>query len=255
MLTEIAQIITIASYGNEYLNHGEEILHNNHSSLRLCKKVVYKDCCLTSGEIIAMNTNEWFEWLLSNGCKKVRLYYIDSEPQMCFEGTKINENIDWIIETIFNGYSDYWTYKWYYNNGDWSVEYRRIACQQPIIDLQGDLNSLKMELFTTLKELESFCTNENMVEDAAFFRNTCSLLDNNTLYLPTFHEDLITAKNYGLLARQVLFTAVSSWCFSGMGSWSDNVIISESKNQLKNVLTKNLFEVICKAIVIAVNTF
>ena len=80
----------------------------------------------------------------------------------------------------------------------------------------------KDDLDEKLERLIEFSSQLAWGNWAKNFRDMKNILYSDSPTLPDFHKDLIVAKNYSLLARQVLYSAVSSWCFTGMGSWSDN---------------------------------
>lgn len=249
MLTEIAQVITIVSYGNAFLN-GERNLEAYTNLKRKSKNIEFKDGCTKDKRIFARDVMEWFKYLEKNGCNKIRLL-VTPKPNGIFEGVMINESVQWTIETIFKEYSDYWTYLWH---NDYT-EYLRIRCNQSITNSQSNLEIVRMDLEQTLNKMIDFAYSINLEADAKFFTHSKKELFSNDPHEPEVHQDIVISSNYGLLAKQILFGAISSWCFSGMGSWSDSFVFPSEKQKTKENITKELFFSICSAIVASVNSF
>lgn len=244
MIGDVAQIITIASYGNEFLNNGLEKLDcRNHSSFCSIGDPVYKNGFDDHAK--RLDTNKWYEYIKKQGCTQIRIFYNVVDPKK--DGVLINESINWVVEAVFNGYSDYWTYHLRYGSGGWWAKIEKSESHQSIISKQDDLVFRKDDLDEKLERLIEFSSQLAWGNWAKNFRDMKNILYSDSPTLPDFHKDLIVAKNYSLLARQVLYSAVSSWCFTGMGSWSDNGDFPE--------ITRDLFFSVCDAYVASVNSY
>lgn len=252
MIGDAAQIITIASYGNEFLNNGLERLDcRNHSSFRSIGGPVYKNDF--DDYLKRLDTNQWYKRLMEQGCNQIRIFYNVVDPTK--DGVQINESISWVLETVFNGYSDFWTYHLRHGSSGWWVKIEKSACHQSIINKQEDLVLRKNDLGQKLEVMIDYAGKIGWVNWARHFGYMRNILFNDIPTLPDFHKDLIVEKNYSLLARQVLYSAVSSWCFTGMGSWSDNGVFSEEEYIIKERITSDLFFSVCDSFVAAINSY
>ncbi|MGI6162076.1 MAG: hypothetical protein ACOYJD_08620, partial [Christensenellales bacterium] len=89
MIGDVAQIITIASYGNEFLNNGLEKLDcRNHSSFRGKSDTVY-----INGFDDQLDTNQWYQYLKGQGCTQIRIFYNVVDPNK--DGVLIHKSIKW----------------------------------------------------------------------------------------------------------------------------------------------------------------
>src|SRR6187455_1240581 len=83
MQTELAQIISLTSYGNEFLKTGSlpEKYFPNNSIFQFCNSVDFRDlkkrwfATQLTETISAENPLVWFDNLKREGCKKICLYY------------------------------------------------------------------------------------------------------------------------------------------------------------------------------------
>lgn len=142
MQGELSQIISSASYGNEFLTNGSliENYFPNNTTFQFCDLVDFKDFrrkwLSSKPEEIdyAQNPIDWFINLQKEGCKKLRLYYKPaaetSRPEYDSVGF-VGGGGTWLIEGIFDGYSTYWHKRWQVTNQNaedgkiWSVNYGR----------------------------------------------------------------------------------------------------------------------------------
>ena len=294
MLAFVAQIISAVSYGNEYLRHGGRQAEIGALSVgKGDNGLVFFDCCSDKErKLVASGFDGWFAYLKKSGCKKMRLFYnLTDEPNT--GGPLIDKSVQWVVETVFDETADYWISEWSYPNGfwtgkptdGWKVEYLRTACNQPIVDRRGDLEEARQgldEKLATLsafasklgdrerelrasgfsgdsfweaaKKLEGYDGAQVWYNNAKHFDKLKALLYENP---PDIQRGLIAAKNYSSSARQLFHAAAESWCFNGMGSWSDNCVnpYDEALHEEKEALTRDLFSAVCDAYVFVVNSY
>ncbi len=248
MVGYVAQIITIASYGNEFLNDGIEKLDSrSHSSFHAIGDPAFKDKVSHDFDDV-LDTNEWFHYLKDHGCRKIRIFYNVVDESI--SGVMIDESIEWLLETVFDDYSDFWTYDFRYGSSGWWARVIKTASHQPIMKRHDDLELRKRDLDAKLEVMIEYAKILGWGNGPRIFRNMKTNLYEKIPVLPEFHSQLIVEKNYSLTARQVLYAAVSAWCFTGMGSWSDNCGSSEESR-----ITRDLFYSVCNAYVAAVNSY
>ncbi|MGI6161524.1 MAG: hypothetical protein ACOYJD_05770, partial [Christensenellales bacterium] len=135
----------------------------------------------------------------------------------------------------------------HYGLNGWWAKIEKAESHQSIINKQDDLVLRKHDLNEKLKKMIEFSSQLAWGNWAGNFQYMRNILYSDSPTLPDFHKDLVVAKNYSLLARQLLYSAVSAWCFTGMGSWSDNGYFPE--------ITRDLFFSVCDAYVASVNSY
>lgn len=273
MQTELAQIISLTSYGNEFIKNGtiDENYFPGNTVFQHCTMVDFRDfrSSLFSSKpvesISANNPIDWFKLLKKEGCTKLRLYYQSATktefgPEYMLAGFAGGAGI-WLIETDFDNYSHYWQKRWQVTNKDapdnkiWTVDYARVIKNFPVTNQQKDINETKIKLTETVKELIEFCIEKDLKYWLEVFQKTDKILSDPTPNRLYYHHDLLVFKNYSLAAQQLLFAAGEAWVFGGMGSWNDMGFNDEitQENYLK--LTQQLYEQLLQSIVAATNSF
>jgi hypothetical protein len=129
----------------------------------------------------------------------------------------------------------------------------RTGHNEPVVNKQDDLELVKKDLETKLENMIAFAKHIPWGNWANIFSNIKDMISHREPALPEFHKDLIVFSNYSLLARQILSAAVESWCFTGMGSWSDNYAFKDDDE--KEEITRELFLSVCNAYVAVVNSY
>jgi hypothetical protein len=254
VLGYLADLIKTVSYGNEYLNHGGNF---NSRILRLMCNPIFKDGEFGSKVILARGVDGWYSYLKEGGCKSIRIFYKESDDSYLDSGfyhvsIDICKSVEWIIETIYGGYSGYFESNWFSKWG-WNGDYFRTSCNQPIIDKQQDMEKVRENLDDKLCTISTFAY-ESGSGFAEYFRDNIKILDSHCEE-PNSGNGLIVEKNYGQLARRVFNAAATSWCFNGMGSWADCSYSSMEINKKRDQLTKDLFFAVCDAYMYAINSY
>jgi hypothetical protein len=251
----LADLIKTVSYGNEYLHCGGDY---NWRTLRLGRNPIFKDGGFGSRVILARGIDGWYRYLKDNGCKCIRVFYKEVESSSTDKNGYYHGSIDiwksaeWIIETVFEGYSDYWESKWF-NKWGWNGDYFRISSNQPVVDKQKDMEKVRGNLENKLNAISSFAY-ESGYGFSEYFKNNINIL-NSRGDEPNPGNTLIVEKNYGQLERRVFNAAYASWCFNGMGSWVDFSYSSTEVNRKRDQLTKELFLAVCDAYMYVINSY
>lgn len=273
MQTELAQIISLTSYGNEFLNSGihSEVYFPNNTTFQFCNLVDFRNLkknWLSSkfDEIIyAKNPTEWFEKLKKEGCKKLRLYYKASKnliagPEYNLVGF-VGGGGTWMIESIFANYSTYWSKRWQVTRQNaedkkiWSVNYGRTLEKSLITNQQLDSAITTSQLKNVLKQLILFCNQQGCRNWQETFEKALNIFLSSTPNKEYYHYDLIVIKNYSLSSQQLLFAVAQSWVFGGMGSWNDMSFEKKEINEVYLKLSQQLYDLLIKGIIAVINSY
>jgi hypothetical protein len=277
MTGTIAQIVSLASYGNEYLQSGvpPTPYFPANSIFRHCNTVDFREPGKQAPAdpaaeraietILADNPIQWFDLLQKEGYSKLRLYFYSSTDPGPAADHKLAGMVGgggtWLIETLFDGYSDYWSNRWSVtqkenpDNKIWSVNYGRTHICQPISNLQIDIWQTHTQLAFALAEITGFALLKGLTEWAEVFQRSIAALSSQSPGSGYYHKDFLVEKNYSLPARQNLFAAGAAWVFGGMGTWNDLYFETEADNQKYEQVSAKLFAAINQAILAAVNSF
>jgi len=272
MTGTLAQIISLTSYGNDFLS-SKQIVNDYYplnSTFQFCNLVDFRDFkrplfSKPKETIIAKDPNEWFNYLQLSNCKKIRLYYRHSKNQTFATDHKLAGMVGgggtWLIETIYDDHSNYWSNRWEVtkkddpNNKIWSVNYVVTHKKQPVNDLHFDLHETFDLLEKELIEIGDFASEKKLFDWSGIFSKAKTILHHSSPNLEYYHKDLIAEKNYSLLAKQILFAAGSAWVFGGMGSWNDLGFDTKDENQRYEELSARLYDAINQSILAAINSY
>lgn len=273
MQTELAQIISLTSYGNKFVKTGQvpNDYFPNATLFQHCNKVDFRDFKKSfffskqKESVSADNPLEWFKLLKKEGCVKLRLYYRPAEenkfgPEYNLAGF-VGGAGTWLIETNFGNYSHYWQKRWQLTDKDaadkkiWGVSYARVVDKMQPSNQLGDIDKLKREFGATLKQLIDFCNKQDLKYWLETFEKANKILSDpkpNTLY---YHHDLIVTKNYSLTAQQLLFSAGTSWVFGGMGWWNDMGFDDKEIQEKYMQLSQQLYGQLLQSIIATTNSY
>lgn len=273
MTGNLAQIIALTAYGNDYLRNGKITTDftSTNTTFQFCNNVDFREFKETffstkpKEHIIAHNPTEWFKYLESDGCKYLRLYFEYSKDQSFAKDYKLAGLVGgsgkWLIETVFDDYSNYWASRWETTNKQasdrkiWSVNYGMILKKQPISNLQIDNQKIKEKLRQTLTEIADFAFQQDLQNWGERFEKALTRLDSIRPENDYYYTDLIPTDNYSLLAKQIIFSAGSAWVFGAMGSWNDLGFESKEDNETYDRLSEQLYSNIHEAIIAGINTY
>lgn len=269
MTGTLAQIVALTAYGNDYLKNGKipSNFDSANTTFQFCNKVDFREFkkISLSYKVVANSPTQWFKRLKSDGCRHLRLYYERSKDQGSTKDYKLAGFVGgggtWLIEAIYDGYSNFWANKWEGTNQNaadkkiWTVSYGNVKERQHTIDLQIDNQSIKDELKRILTEISDFAFDQNLQNWGELFVKAKTTLDSASPEENYYHKDLIPLDNYPLTSKQILFSAGSVWVFGGMGSWNDLGFEDKETNDKYDRLSEQLYSNINEAIIAATNTY
>lgn len=269
----LAQIIALTAYGNDYLKNGKFPIDFNstNTTFQFCNKVDFRDFkkkfffSKHKECIVAKNPTDWFQYLKNDGCKHIRLYFECSKDQSFAKDHKLAGLVggggSWLIETVYDNYSNYWVNRWEVTNKDasdnkiWTVKYIMIIKNQDVSNLQIDNQKIKEKLSQTLTDIANFASKKNLKSWVEQFDEAKLTLESFTPERNYFHNDLIPTDEYNLTAKQIIFSAGSAWVFGGMGSWNDLGFDRNEDNETYDRLSEQLYSNINEAIIAGINIY
>lgn len=273
MQTELAQIISLTSYGNEFIKTGQ--LPQNYfpdsTLFQHCNSVDFRDfkksffSSKPKENISAKNPLDWFQLLKKEGCVRFRLYYKQAEksefgPEYMLAGFAGGAGT-WLIETNFGNYSHYWQKRWQVTNKDaadnkiWGVNYARTVEKFAPTNQQVDIQETKSKFTQTIKELIEFCVERDLKNWLETFEKANKILSDPTPNKLYYHQDLIVTENYSLTAQQLLFAAGTAWVFGGMGWWNDMGFDDNEAQEKYLRLSQQLYEQLLQSILATTNSY
>lgn len=269
----LSQIIALTTFGNDFLKNGKipTDFNSTNTTFQFCNRVDFREfkkqffSSKPKEKIVAENPTKWFEYLKADGCKHLRLYFEYSKDQSFAKDHKLAGLVGgggtWLIEAVYDNYSNYWANRWEVTNQNaadnkiWTVNYGMTVAKQHTSNLQIDNEKTKNELRQTLTEIADFAFRQNLQNWGEKFDKAKLILDSSSPEENYYHKDLIPLDNYSLTAKQILFSAGSSWVFGGMGSWNDLWFDSKEDEKTYDRLSEQLYSNINKAIIAATNTY
>ncbi|MCB0429153.1 MAG: hypothetical protein H6585_00380 [Flavobacteriales bacterium] len=273
MTGNLAQLIALATYGNAYLTTGSlpDDFYPANTTFQFCRSVDFLALRKTfffskpKETIVAVTPIDWFKMLKKDSCKKIRLYFQYSKDQSFAKDHKLAGLVGgggtWLIETIFDSYSDYWVGRWEVKDPNapdhniWKVSYDLIAPHNRTTDIKVNLDGVKKKISQTLTEIASFASqleNQYWMEQ---FNKAKEVLSSASPKENYYHKDLIVVGNYSLKAQQVLFAAGCAWVFGGMGSWNDIGFDNKEDENRYDELSAQLYDDINQSILAVVNSY
>jgi hypothetical protein len=270
MTGTLAQLISLVSFGNDFLNTGTlpGNFYPENSTFQFCNSVefvAFKKSLFSSKfkeSTIASDPYKWFELLKKDKCKRLSLFYQPSDQSMGPDHKLagfVGGGGGWLIEAVHNKHSDFWANNWTVTNKDaadrkiWSVKYGAIAWDQPTQNLQFDLDAVREELHNALLNISLFANEHQLNNWLGVFEKARKALNSDNPAADFYHKDLIVTQNYPLPARQLLFCAGLAWVFGGMGSWNDLVFDKPEDNKAYDELSTALYSAINTAIMSVIN--
>jgi hypothetical protein len=273
MTGTLAQIITLTTFGNDFLKNGTIPTDFNtaNTSFQFCNKVDFREFkklllfLKRKESVIANSPTEWFQYLKNDGCQHLRLYFEYSKDQSFAKDHKLAGLVggggSWLIEAVYENHSNYWANRWEVTNQNapdnkiWTVNYGITVKKQHTSNLQIDNQIVKEKLRQTLTEIAEFAYKQELPSWGEQFDKAKLTLGSSTPESNYYHTDLIPVDQYSLTAKQIIFSAGSAWVFGGMGSWNDLSFDSKEDNETYDRLSEQLYSNINEAIIAGTNTY
>lgn len=267
MIGNSAQLTTLVSFGNDFLikGHLSKDFHLQISTLSRFHLIDFRRM-LDKEFVIAKNPADWFKLLKEEGCKKLRLYFTHS-TQKNGKDYKLAGFVGgggtWLVESIHNGFSYYWYGDWEFGSS-WKVNFRMYKEKYKTFDILLDLNGIKNKLTKALININNFASDNELHFWSDKFEKALEVLSSKLPFENYSYKDIIPIENYSLAAQQLIASAEKASVFGAMGSWNDLVISNfkgntkeaKSQNYFKyDELSEQLYDIICRAIVSAVNSY
>ncbi|RPD90706.1 hypothetical protein EGM88_15250 [Aureibaculum marinum] len=264
MTGTLDQIIAITSFGNEYLKKGQLTdFYPQNSTFQYCDFVdfreINKNNIFNSKKeiIVSKNPIEWFDYLKSENCLKLRLYYQTVKEDDYKMAGFVGGGGNWFIETMYTNHSDLWISRWNHDKNlaekPWQVTYGKVIEKNSIINQQLDINEIREKLKTCLEKISEFANQHATENWGQIFDKAQETLDNKNPESGFYHNDLIILDNYDLQNRQLLMSASKAFVFGGMGSWNDMWFDKKEVEEEYNRLSSELYDLIMKSITCAIN--
>jgi hypothetical protein len=267
MTETLAQVIALTGFGNDFLKNGTILtdFNTSNTTFQFCTKVDFREfeknifLKKPKESLIAKNPIEWFQFLKSDGCKHLRLYFEYPKDQK-LTGLFVSGG-SWLIEAVYENHSNYWANRWELtrkNASDgkiWTVIYGLTGENQHISNMQIDNQIIKEKLRQTLTEIADFAYRQDLKSWGGQFEKAKLTLDSLKPERTYCHTDLIPEDRYSLTAKQIIYSACSAWVFGGMGSWNDLCFESKEDKKIYDRLSDQLYSNINEAIIAGINTY
>ncbi|WP_017445881.1 hypothetical protein [Gayadomonas joobiniege] len=265
----IAQLLSIAAHGNEYLKGRLNYDYfPSSSTFKFCKFVKFVDL-QSSGtkwheRDFAKDPNDWFKKLKDTGVVQFRVRYISTNNEEISDRMSVGfvgGGGRWLIETVKSGKSDFWEAGWEVGDRDdpeqniWHVKYGRILKNrnQPEQALPP-ASEIKEQLKDILKKISEFAYKNNCGNFGQCFERGLKALEEPPA--SSDKEYTIFPKGYATPEHhQLLNASQRAWVFGGMGSWNDMGFNDSAIHKEYEELSDKLFNLINLALIVASNPF
>lgn len=260
---ELAQIVTLVTYGNHFLTGNDVDLSSNStfhylSSINFARYKSNKD---KSGDVVAGSISEWFAFLRSNQVSRLwNVAFSWDRPDMpehiaaSFAGGVARA----IQADLPDGY-ELWYPLWQTGgprDKPWNVEYRGLMFANSHVYPAPPVGFVKEKLRKAIVYVESFARRPEVGAGfwADHFTKSLDLLDSPAPMMP-YHPDMLPDTGFDLVTREVMAAAAQAYVFGGMGSWNDMGFADKNLNNEYKKITKELYEAVKMSIVIASNAY
>lgn len=263
----IAQLLSIAAHGNEYLSGRiDDNFFPDSSTFKFCKFVRFMDL-QSSGtkwheREFAKDPNAWFLKLKDTGVVQLRVRYISTNKEEISDRMSVafvGGGGRWLIEAVKPSKSDFWEASWEVGDKDdpdqniWHVKYGRILrnANQPEQPLPP-IGEIKERLKDVLSKISSFAHKNDCGNFGECFDRGIKALSEP----PTNSENSynIFPDNYADPDyHQVLNSCQGAWVFGGMGSWNDMGFSDNEVHKQYEELSDQLFNLINLSLIVASN--
>lgn len=264
---ELAQLIALITYGNEFLSvpwRDAPVLFPSHSTFQYVSDVTFRRVTKRFGiftrlQVVATDTSTWFSALKNAGIRRLRLAFVKrvsglpEHTAVAFAGGGT-----WGIQADSGSGTELWRPRW--SVGDrlnaegriWSVEYRGMSNRRAQLGFP-DVHQAVEGLKGALNEAKTFSESADLDFWARWFAQTIELLGSSVPTIP-YHPDLIPPEFLSPGARRLLAGACKAWVFGGMGSWNDAHLGHPSLRKRYDSVTARLYRAVVNAVAAAANS-
>jgi hypothetical protein len=260
---ELAQIVTLVAYGNQFLSGKEVDLASNStfqfvSTLKFAR---YKSKSDKQGVEIAGSASKWFEFLKSNRVSRLwNVAFAWDNPGMPeYIAAAFASSVPRAIQADLAGGYELWYPLWETGgpkDKPWHVEYRGLMFANSHVYPPPPMEFVKLKLKAIIIEAEAFARHPDVDAGqwADCFAKSLQLL-NSPDPEPPYHPDMLPETGFDLEARQVMAAAAQAYVFGGMGSWNDLAFADKDLNNEYQRITRELYEAVKMSIMITSNSF
>ncbi|HNP49921.1 MAG TPA: hypothetical protein PKL85_13845 [Bacteroidia bacterium] len=271
MTGTLAQLIVLATYGNQFLRTGEinTAFYPDNSTFLNSESVDFREMTkrfILSGfseKTICRNPGEWLNLLKKEKTQKLHLFFRASEDQSKGPDYKLAGFIggggNWMLEQICDGYSYYWQAKWTYNNSSsdqdkrWIVSYARFSQKIKSSNYNQSEERIRDNFRVALSDISSFASLQNFHGWSNTFQKALYELSNLSPGENYYYKDLVPSGDFSVASRQLLYSAAMAWVFGGMGSWNDINLEKKEDEERYDELSAKLYQCITESVLAVVN--
>lgn len=265
----IAQLLSIAAHGNEYLaGRLDESYYPSSSVFKFCKFVKFVDI-QSSGKkwherVFAEDPITWLKKLKNTDVVQLRVRYISTNKEEISDRMSagfVGGGGRWFIETVKPSKSDFWEASWEIGDKDdpeqniWHVKYGRILrnVNQPEQPMPTAAN-VKVQLKEALQKISEFVHKNDCSNFAEYFDRGIKALEESPV--SNDKEYKIFPDGYAKPeCHQLLNASQRAWVFGGMGSWNDMGFNEPAIHKEYEELSDELFNLINLSLLVASNPF
>jgi hypothetical protein len=260
---ELAQLVTLVTYGNFFLNEKDVDLSTNStfqyiSSLKFSR---YKNNKETLGILVAGGVTEWFEFLRANHVSRLwNVAFAWDRPDLPEHiAVGFAGGVPRAIQADMPGGYELWYPLWETGGPKekpWNVTYRGLLFAYSHVMPPLPMELVKLKLRDAIAEAEAFSRRPEVDADqwADIFEKSLQLLDSQNP-VPPYHTDILPEDGFNLVSRQIMAAAMQAYVFGGMGSWNDMGFADKTLNGEYQKITADLYQAVNMSIVIASNSF
>ncbi len=264
MSKELAKLVALSTYGNLYLHGKDNELDIEQYVTQHCHGLDFIDPPIEgiagSSKVLAPDAKKWFSYLKNQDAKRIKILYKPSSQAGLpdhISAAFVGGGSRWLVEVQFVDKSHLYLGGWVPPedsvSDSWKTHFVRLERELDHIEYPAlTVTESREQIARVLRALIEFVKRiEHTQHWADNFNNSLKTLNE---FEPQASDDFIPSGIYSKDARQLIETAFRSWVFGGMGSWNDLAFSGEDHEQYA-VLTRELYEAVCNAIVSGVNSY
>jgi hypothetical protein len=264
---ELAQLISLVTFGNTYLRgivQNAPELFPSHSTFKYVSDVKFQGELpkfrIFKKNIVSINsTSSWFESIRKSNATQIGLVVLDIKHKVPNHiAVAFANSTTWGLQVNTNSSTQFWIPFWKVGNRNdpnsriWSIEYKMQSQPQNILPIPP-ISAMKNNLRNAMNDSLEFCVKAKLIQWQDWFSQAERELNNVNSPFP-YHPDLVPENILLQEARSLLVGACKSWVFGGMGSWNDMYFESPEFQKEYQVITEKLYQSVCNAILAGTNS-